>query len=148
MPGIVWLFQVADNDSTAGTGMYKLAVLEVDAHVSHLFAGSTAGEEHQISLTQVAAGDFAALFQLPVCASRQTGVVNFLIKLRYQSGTVRSTLAVATCTIGGAYPFGGMDVQLVVVLQLNIHSQAEGCLRQGFVVQAWRGGMAGTQTYQ
>ena len=82
----------------------------VDAYVCHFFAGSTAGEEHQISLTQVAAGDFTALFQLPVCASRQTGVVNFLIQLRYQSGAVRSTFAVATCAIGGAYPFGGMDV--------------------------------------
>ena len=122
----------------------KLAVFEVDAHMCHFLAGSTAGEEHQISLTQVAAGDFAALFQLPVCASRQTGVVNFLIQLRYQSGAVRSTFAVATCTIGRAYPFGGMDVQLVVVPQFNIHSQTDGCLCQGFVVQPWRGGMAGT----
>ena len=88
----------------------QLVVLEVDAYVCHFFAGSTAGEEHQISLTQVAAGDFTALFQLPVCASRQTGVVNFFIQLRYQSGAVRSTFAVATCAIGGAYPFGGMDV--------------------------------------
>ena len=144
MLGVIFFPEVADYDSLAGTGMDKLAVLEVNTHMGYFFAGSTAGEEHQISLTQVAAGDFAALFQLPVCASRQTGVVNFLIQLRYQSGAVRSTLAVTACTIGGAYPFGGMDVQLVVVLQFNIHSQTDGCLRQGFVVQAWRGSMAGT----
>lgn len=144
MLGVIFFPEVADYDSLAGTGMYKFAVLEVDTYVCHFFAGSTAGEEHQISLTQVAAGDFAALFQLPVCASRQTGVVNFLIQLRYQSGAVCPPLAVATSTIGGAYPFGGMDVQLVVVLQFNIHSQTDGCLCQGFVVQAWRGGMAGT----
>lgn len=144
MLGVIFFPEVADYDSLAGTGMDKLAVLEVNTHMGYFFAGSTAGEEHQISLTQVAAGDFAALFQLPVCASRQTGVVNFLIQLRYQSGAVRSTLAVTACTIGGAYPFGGMDVQLVVVLQFNIHSQTDGCLCQGFVVQAWRGGMAGT----
>ena len=104
MLGVIFFPEVADYDSLAGAGMYKLAVLEVDAYVCHFFAGSTAGEEHQISLTQVAAGDFAALFQLPVCASRQTGVINFLIQLRYQSGAVRSTLAVTACTIGGAYP--------------------------------------------
>ena len=41
--------------------------LEVNTHMGYFFAGSTAGEEHQISLTQVAAGDFAALFQLQMC---------------------------------------------------------------------------------
>lgn len=90
MLGVIFFPEVADYDSLAGAGMYKLAVLEVDAYVCHFFAGSTAGEEHQISLTQVAAGDFTALFQLPVCASRQTGVVNFLIQLRYQSAVTIS----------------------------------------------------------
>ena len=144
MLGVIFFPEVADYDSLAGTGMDKLAVLEVNTHMGYFFAGRTAGEEHQISLTLVAAGDFAALFQLPVCASRQTGVINFLIQLRYQSGADRSTYAVATCAIGGAYPFGGMDVQLVVILQLDVHSQTDGCLRQGLVVQVWRGGMAGT----
>ena len=60
MLGVIFFPEVADYDSLAGTGMYKFAVLEVDTYVCHFFAGSTAGEEHQISLTQVAAGDFAA----------------------------------------------------------------------------------------
>ena len=30
------------------------------------------------------------------------------------------------------------------VYKRQIHSQTDGCLRQGFVVQAWRGSMAGT----
>ena len=61
MLGVIFFPEVADYDSLAGAGMYKLAVLEVDAYVCHFFAGSTAGEEHQISLTQVTAGDFTAL---------------------------------------------------------------------------------------
>ena len=50
--GVIFFPEVADYDSLAGAGMYKLAVLEVDAYVCHFFAGSTAGEEHQISLTR------------------------------------------------------------------------------------------------
>ena len=76
---IILLFEAADNDALAGAGVYKLTVFEIDAHVCHSLAGRAAGEEYQISLAQVAAGDLFAFFQLPVCASGQTGVVNLSI---------------------------------------------------------------------
>lgn len=59
---IIFFLKTADNHSLAGAGMDKLSIFEVDAYMRYLFAGVAAGKEYQISLTQVAAGDFMAFF--------------------------------------------------------------------------------------
>ena len=101
-------------------------------------------KEYQVTFAQVAAGYPVAFFQLAVRAARQAYAVGFLIELGYQAGAVRSMFAVATGTVGSAYPLGGIEVQLVVVCQYDIHAQAYRGLCQCFIVETGSGGMAGT----
>jgi predicted RNA-binding protein len=49
--------------------MYEFPIFKIDTHMGHSFLGRTTGEKHQISLTQVATGDFIAFFELFIGAS-------------------------------------------------------------------------------
>ena len=61
-------------------------------------------------------------FNWPSVLRDEAYAVGFLIELGYQAGAVRSMFAVATGTVGSAYPLGGIDVQFVVVCQSDIHT--------------------------
>lgn len=59
---VIFLIEATGDNSLSGAGMYKLPVFEIDAYVCHFLSRRGAGEEHQISLAQIAAGDFTTLF--------------------------------------------------------------------------------------
>ena len=112
---IIPFLEIAHNDSLAGAGVNEFAVFQVDAHVGHPLAGCPAGEKDQVAFAQVAAGYSVAFFQLSLGTTRSTHAVGFLVKLGHQAGTVRSLFAATARPVGGAYPFGSVDVQPVVV---------------------------------
>lgn len=143
---VVLFVERADYDSPAGAGMDEFAFFEINAHVCHPLSGGTAGEENQVSLTQVVAGDPVTFFELAVSVPGQTDVIYAHVELRYQTGTVRAVLTVATCAIGNPKPFRRSDVQLVVILLVDVHSHADGGFGQCLVVEAWGRGAAGTET--
>lgn len=142
---VVLFVKRADYDSLAGAGVNEFPLFEIDADMCHPLSGSSAGEEYQVSLTQVVAGDPVTFFELAVSVPGQADVVYAHVELRYQTGTVCAVLAVASCAIGDPKPSGRSDVQLVVVLLVDVHSQADGSFGQCLVVEARGRGAAGTE---
>ena len=97
---VVLFVKRADYDSLAGAGVNEFPLFEIDADMCHPLSGSSAGEEYQVSLTQVVAGDPVTFFELAVSVPGQADVVYAHVELRYQTGTVCAVLAVASCAIG------------------------------------------------
>ena len=118
--------------------MNKLPVFEVDTHVCHFLLGCTAGEKHQISLTQIAAGDFVAFFKQTIGASGQTDIIYFFIELRYQSGTIYSVLVVTACAVADTHPLRRGNVQFVIIFHIYVNTHADRSFCQCLVIEPGR----------
>lgn len=146
MFAVIGLVQTADDDASAGTGMYETAVFQVETYVTGGTLFSSVVEEHQVAFLQSAfVHPLAILPVLAFGAAVQLLSVYLLVECGGQSRTVGAFAAVSASSVRGTHPAGSFYIQKVVVLEVNVHFQGDGGMRQLLVVDT-RG--AGTTTGQ